>query len=414
MLLACCLLAIGSSRSQMPTTPAGPSKPAVGVMTVDTTKLSASLITITPGQDSYSLYGHTAVRIRDERGQMDYVFNYGAFSMEDDNFLWNFALGETDYTLAVERMVDVVMWYTMEGRMIIEQKLNMTPEEVRYLYECMRENAATPGWTYRYTFLDDNCATRPVALLRESLSGELVWKKEFEPTTYRQLINSHLLPRHVWSSFGQDMLMGAGIDTIISQEAHTGFPMDLFSMIASAEVVGKDGSRRQLVVATDTINASGPSAEAGGTEDVGIIDSITSPTAVAILFLLLTVFVSMRRFRGKERAVRIYDALVIMSITFVGLLLWFEFLFSSLPAVDSNVLTLLFHPLALLWLPLRYVRRSWGGRPAFFARLQPVMIALFVVAWSVVGQFVPVPVLIVALSLLIRSTAEIFYQRKKL
>ena len=76
-------------------------------MTVDTTKLSASLITITPGQDSYSLYGHTAVRIRDERGQMDYVFNYGAFSMEDDNFLWNFALGETDYTLAVERMVDV-------------------------------------------------------------------------------------------------------------------------------------------------------------------------------------------------------------------------------------------------------------------------------------------------------------------
>ena len=413
MLLACCLLAIGSSRSQVPMMPVGSTKPAKGVITVDSMKLSASLLTITPGQDSYSLYGHTAVRIRDERGLIDYVFNYGAFSMEDDNFLWKFALGETDYTLAVERMMDVVMWYSMEERMIIEQKLNMTPGEVRYLFENMRENATTPGWTYRYTFLDDNCATRPVALLRESLSGELVWKKEFEPTTYRKLINSHLLPRHAWSSLGQDMLMGAGIDTIISQEAHTGFPMELFSMIASAEVVGADGSRRKLVLTTDTINASEPPAETEAAEEVSISDSLTSPTVVAILFLLLTTFVSMRRFQGKDKAVRIYDALVITGITIVGLLLWFEFLFSSLPAVDSNALTLLFHPLALVWLPLRYVNRSWGSRSAFFARLQPMMIALFVVAWSIVGQFVPVPVLIVALSLLIRSTAEIFYRRKQ-
>ena len=104
---------------------------------LDSLNLSASLITITPGQDSYSLYGHTAVRIRDDRGMMDYVFNYGAFSMEDEGFLWKFMLGETDYTLSVERIVDVVMWYTMEQRLVVEQKLNMSPAEVRSLFEKM-------------------------------------------------------------------------------------------------------------------------------------------------------------------------------------------------------------------------------------------------------------------------------------
>lgn len=405
LILVCSLLAIGSGHSQVPTPTEKKAVP------LDSLNLSASLITITPGQDSYSLYGHTAVRIRDDRGMMDYVFNYGAFSMEDEGFLWKFMLGETDYTLSVERIVDVVMWYTMEQRLVVEQKLNMSPAEVRCLFEKMRSHAATPGWTYRYTFLEDNCATRPLALLRESLDGMLTWTQKSEPTTYRKLINSHLLPRHAWSSFGQDMLMGADIDTIVTQEAHTGFPMELFNMMSTAEIVGADGSRRPLVTATDTLNTL-ENPNATDAEHADILDYATSPIAAGILVLLFSIFVSTRQSRGHEKAAQVFDSLAIIVTTLVGLLLWFEFIFSSLPAVGSNVLTLLFHPLALLWFPMRFVRRSWGSRSSFVALLQPVMLVLFAVAWIVFGQDVPTAALIVALSLLIRSAVEIHHRRK--
>lgn len=378
---------------------------------IRTDSLRASLLTITPGQDSYSLYGHTALRICGPQG-LDVVFNYGAFSPDTKNFFWKFALGETDYTLVAERTSDVVTWYTMEERLVIEQRLDMSPEEVRRLFEAMRRDATTPNWTYRYTFLTDNCATRPVSLLEGALGAKLRWQEGVPPTTFRELIHRHVLPQHEWSSFGQDLLLGAALDTLVGTDAHVAFPMELFRMMETAEAVMQDGSVRRLVVRTDTLNATIMNGDADDAAP-GWAKRLTSPLALSALIFLLALVASALQLRRRPRMAIVTDTVWMIVQMLVGLLLWFEFLFSSLPAVDSNCLILLFTPLPLVWWGARWLGRKWGGRSFYMTYVQLLTLAAYVVAWCVLRQDVPLPVTVLALSLLIRCLSEIHYRRNK-
>ena len=49
----------------------------------DSCTLEISLLTCAPGTDLYSLFGHTAIRVRDSRRGMDIVYNYGTFDDTD-------------------------------------------------------------------------------------------------------------------------------------------------------------------------------------------------------------------------------------------------------------------------------------------------------------------------------------------
>lgn len=62
--------------------------------------IEVSVITCSPGQEVYSLYGHTAIRVRDKKRGTDYVFNYGVFDFNTEHFAWKFVLGKTDYICA--------------------------------------------------------------------------------------------------------------------------------------------------------------------------------------------------------------------------------------------------------------------------------------------------------------------------
>lgn len=58
-----------------------------------------SLLTCAPGEEIYSLFGHTAIRYEEPARGIDRVYNYGLFSFNTPNFILRFALGKTDYQL---------------------------------------------------------------------------------------------------------------------------------------------------------------------------------------------------------------------------------------------------------------------------------------------------------------------------
>ena len=68
-----------------------------------TDSVRVSLLTVSPGTKVYELYGHTAIRVKEVTPgrYSDWVFNYGTFSFEQENFVWRFLKGETDYELGV-------------------------------------------------------------------------------------------------------------------------------------------------------------------------------------------------------------------------------------------------------------------------------------------------------------------------
>ena len=90
------------------------------------TKAEYSLITCEPGKDIYSLFGHTAIRIKDTIRGKDLVFNYGIFDFSSDKFIWKFVKGETYYMLGIQDFDSFMNAYKFEGRDVWEQILHIT------------------------------------------------------------------------------------------------------------------------------------------------------------------------------------------------------------------------------------------------------------------------------------------------
>ena len=91
--------------------------------------LCISILTCSPGQEVYELYGHTALRVKNISRDEDWVFNYGMFSFNKPNFVWNFILGKTDYELGVVPFSYFIESYTRESRSVNELVLNLSENE---------------------------------------------------------------------------------------------------------------------------------------------------------------------------------------------------------------------------------------------------------------------------------------------
>ena len=99
-----------------------------------------SLLTCAPGEEIYSLFGHTAIRYEEPARGIDRVYNYGLFSFNTPNFILRFALGKTDYQLGVEDYRRFAAEYEYFGRSVWQQTLNLTVEEQQQLITLLEEN----------------------------------------------------------------------------------------------------------------------------------------------------------------------------------------------------------------------------------------------------------------------------------
>jgi hypothetical protein len=84
------------------------------------------LITCGPGTETYSIYGHSAIRIAIPRMQSDNVYNWGVFDFDVPNFAWKFAKGRLNYSLGVESMQSFLQVYVYEKRYVNSQRINLT------------------------------------------------------------------------------------------------------------------------------------------------------------------------------------------------------------------------------------------------------------------------------------------------
>ncbi|UKI45682.1 MAG: DUF4105 domain-containing protein [Phocaeicola vulgatus] len=115
--------------------------------------LQISLLTSSPYEgEVFTVYGHAALRVKDDAHKLDYVFNYGIFSFSQPHFIYRFAKGETDYMLGACRYSDYMIEYQMRGSSVTEQKLNLSPEESQRLWLALSVNYEPQNRTYRYNF----------------------------------------------------------------------------------------------------------------------------------------------------------------------------------------------------------------------------------------------------------------------
>ncbi|KAA6344175.1 hypothetical protein EZS27_008190 [termite gut metagenome] len=378
--------------------------PATNDFDADSVRLS--LLTCAPGEEIYSLFGHTAIRYEYPKKHIDYVFNYGLFSFNTPNFIWRFVKGKTDYSLGVTEYRYFAMEYGYDNRAVWQQTLNLTSEEKERLAELLIENSRPENRIYRYNFLFDNCATRPRDKVEECLDGNIHYTNTGQKQTFRDIIYECTL-NHKWSRFGIDFCLGSKADEPADDRQKMFAPRYLMAYFSSAVITDNKGNQRPLVSDTSTI-----------VETKDVVSSTggfpLSPMQTTFLWLMIIVSVTLFGLK-KQRCFWGIDVVLFSISGLMGCIVAFLSFVSEHPAVSPNYLIVVFHPLHLLCLPF-VIRREIKRQRSLYHLLNGIVLTLFIVLWAIIPQRINFAVLPLAVSLLVRSAANLmlsFMLRRK-
>ena len=109
-----------------------------------------SLLTGSSGTELYNTFGHSAIRVKDPTKNLDTVFNWGTFDFDAPNFYLNFTRGKLEYRISTESFRSFERGFIWENRSVVEQKLNLTLEQKRRLYQQLIENYKPENRYYKY------------------------------------------------------------------------------------------------------------------------------------------------------------------------------------------------------------------------------------------------------------------------
>lgn len=379
---------------------------SVFTMKAQSDSLRVSLLTCGPGQEVYNLFGHSAIRVKNEATGVDYVFNYGIFSFNTPNFVLRFCLGQTDYQLGVQYYDDFVWNYQMQGRFVHEQVLNLTEQEKLQLVAALEENYLPENRIYRYNYFYDNCATRPRDIVERAINGEVRYTEDMDTPqkalTYRGLVHEYTT-KQPWSRFGIDLLLGSEADKPISRRASMFVPFYLEEYFHTAQKADLQGRNSGLIAEELEIT----------TQDESDWPAPTPLTPMRV-FLLLFIFVAALTAWGIKQGRSLWglDLLVFAIAGIAGCIIAFMVLFSEHPAVSPNYLLLLLHPLHLIFL-YHIVKRVKKLQRSVYLGANMVVILLFLAFWALIPQKFPIEIVPLALILLVRCISNIVLSYRK-
>ena len=362
-----------------------------------------SLLTCASGGEIYSLFGHTAIRYENFTRGIDAVFNYGMFNFNAPNFIFRFALGETDYQLGVTNYEHFASEYNYLGRDVWQQTLNLTQAEKEHLFNLLQENYRPENRIYRYNFFYDNCATRPRDKIEESIIGKVIYPSEPQDgsRSFRDIVHQYC-KEHPWARFGIDLCIGSEADRPITQRQMMFAPFYLMDAFAGAQIAN-DSIQRPLVSDKALIVDAVSDEEEGGW--------MPTPLQCSLLLFILTAAATIYSLR-KRTGLWGVDLVLFGTAGIVGCVLAFLALFSEHPAVSSNFLLLVFHPGQLLFLPyIIYCVRK--GKKCWYLTLNLIVLTLFIVLFPLIPQRFDFAVVPLALCLLIRSASNLILTSKK-
>lgn len=166
-----------------------------------------SVLTCSPGRELYSLFGHTAIRIRDTARHYDRVFNYGTFDFSTPHFYLKYARGLLLYQLTESSFPCFIYAYQMEGRSVYSQTLQLDLEDKQRLFDLLTENSRPENRSYLYNFLFDNCTTKSRDLLTASMPETIDWKAVDRNRSFWNLLDEYL-QTSPWVQWGIHTILG--------------------------------------------------------------------------------------------------------------------------------------------------------------------------------------------------------------
>ena len=322
---------------------------------------SLSLITVYPGDAIYSAFGHTAFRYMDKEKGIDRLYNYGTFDFRDPDFVPKFVHGQLDYFLGIANFPRALISYSMEeDRTVIEQKLNLTPDEITQVVYFLTENALPENRFYKYDFIKDNCSTRIQTVLDKTLGSDILYDQgviaKIGEKSYRDYIRYHL-KKSPWFDFGIQLVLGMPLDQKVLPSSSFFLPALVYDIMEESTF----GDGRKLVSSTDILYRS--------TADPifdPLNDPKNDPIKISPVFILFTLMLAaelvliylgcIRKKSWAHRTLSSYEYTLVVLNFLAGLLIFYLWFISDHTATKGNLNLLWCSPLSLVFLITFFIK----------------------------------------------------------
>ncbi|NBL64854.1 DUF4105 domain-containing protein [Flavobacterium sp. NST-5] len=194
-----------------------------------------SILTVGTANESHTLYGHTGLRVKDQKRAIDIVYNFGYFDFNTPYFLAKFVKGDLQYFVATNSYASFLENYRQENRSVYEQTLDLTLAQKQQLFDNLNQILFSNERFYTYKFIDRNCTTMVIDEVNKVLGGKIIDTKKPVNETYREILNPYL-SKNFYQQLGVNIIFGNKTD----QPAEKLFlPLELLEVLRTTKFNGK-------------------------------------------------------------------------------------------------------------------------------------------------------------------------------
>ncbi|MBT3272686.1 MAG: DUF4105 domain-containing protein, partial [Spirochaetales bacterium] len=326
--------------------------------------LEIQLVTIEPGDELYSWWGHSAIVVTDTRLGESRFYNYGLFSFEQESFFTNFAMGKLLFEVGAYPTLPALESYKRQNREIRIQTLNIPAKTKLETARFLENNILPENKQYLYDHYFENCSTRLRDILNIASGGRLKdVSTESAGYTFREITR-----RFSGSHFLEDtllmFLMSGVIDEPMTEWQTMFLPVELELLLDETMVTNEEGQTVPFV--NDKITWF----RSEGRDSVPSRARSAVPASIGIgLGMGLLTTLAFILFRKRRTGAHVFFGAASMLAGIVigipGLLLCFMALFTDHNVTFWNENLFFANPLTFLALPLGIAAVSgarWGKK----------------------------------------------------
>jgi hypothetical protein len=354
----------------------------------DSSHLRISLLTCTPGDELYSTFGHSGIRVIDSSSVTDVVYNYGNFNFDDEGFYIKFTRGKLLYYVSADNFEDFEYSYKITNRGITEQVLNLTAAEKTTIQHFLNNNLKEENRFYKYDFFLDNCTTRLRDIIKKNHDSTFTAKPVMVTgTTFRQGIYKYLdKGQKYWSKLGIDILLGQPCDGVMTAEQMQFLPDNL--------MISLDSASHPLILSHQNLYAI---------NDAGNNKMFFTPLIVFSLLLIIIAAISLSKNKMARIFLQGFDGLLFFCTGLLGIILIFMWFGTDHSMTKNNFNLLWAWPTHFIISFFANSKKRWVKKYFGFTS---VALAIVLLAWFFLPQHLNTSLIPVTLLLLYRGTSK--------
>ena len=341
-----------------------------------------SILSIGEGPSLVDAFGHTAIRVKDEKLKNDVVFNFGVYDFNSPNFYSNFVKGRPEYKLAIQNYSNLIQNYIRQKRYIVEHQLNLDQNSIKIIIDLLVEKLNDPYYIYDY--FRDNCTTRAADIVIDKTNNKFKDEKlESEDiVSYRELIHGKI-NENSWAALGIDLCLGAIIDKKIKTRETFFLPENLMNYL---DLYEGDIIKRNIIYRPESA--------------ISYRENIPSPLLINLILSLIIVAITIFNFKSNKWN-KSLDSLIFLISGSIGILIIYLWFFSNHFAGAQNFNFLWAFPLnfALIFAIYKNKIPNWS---IGYIKLLIILIILLFLHWTTGVQKYNLTLLPIFVALLIR------------